>query len=307
MAFPEKGVPTWQGGGGAHVNSPDPNTGLAKDALKAVTFNELERVADIGMDGLEGTSIASAATTDITASDAPIIVITGSTGPITSFGNGARAGFTRRLIFASNPQINDSASLKIYPSGRRNIIAAAGDVALVVSRGSNNWEIIDYQRADGFPLTGLIQEVYVQDGTGKTVVNSPIPFDNSEPGSTEGGEIITATITPKYADSELKFHLMTGGQAYLNSRLMTIALFKDSESLARSANSVRTTTATAFTQISLQHSAPAVAAVSQTWKMRLGTHTTGGGTDIWVNQDSTPQQKFNGVCETSIMIEEIRS
>jgi hypothetical protein len=162
----------------------------------------------------------------------------------------------------------------------------------------------DFINGNGF----AIQTVYEQDGSPINVVNSPIPFDNSEPDQSlsEGGQIITATITPKYSDSILLFWASTFGQAYANSRIMTLALFKDAVALAKSASCVRTTTATAATQISLIHKDTASGTVAEVWKLRLGTNTSGGGTDIYVNQDSAPQTKYNGIAATALMIMEVR-
>src|SRR5690349_628474 len=73
--------------------------------------------------GTRGTAIASAATVDLSTATGTNVHITGSTGPITSFGTAA-AGVERTLIFDSTPTITHNATSLILPSSA-NITAAA--------------------------------------------------------------------------------------------------------------------------------------------------------------------------------------
>lgn len=94
-------------------------------------------------------SVTSAATADILAAASARVLITGSTGPITSFGTGAnRIRFVR---FDSTPTLTHNATSLILP-GAANITAAAGDTCIVVSDGSSNARVISYERASNGPF-----------------------------------------------------------------------------------------------------------------------------------------------------------
>lgn len=100
----------------------------------------------------QGSGIASAGTTSIAATGTSFYVhITGSTGPITSFGT-ANAGVWRWVVFDSTPTITYNATSMILP-GNASITAVAGDTALFVSEGSGNWRCLAYNRDDGTAVT----------------------------------------------------------------------------------------------------------------------------------------------------------
>lgn len=118
---------------------------LLTTAFETVT---IQQVADANES--KASNIASAATTDIGAATAPFVHVTGSTGPITSFGT-APAGTRRVVVFDSTPTITHHATNLILPTGA-NITATAGDAATFVSEGSGNWKCVGYMRADGSTL-----------------------------------------------------------------------------------------------------------------------------------------------------------
>lgn len=103
----------------------------------------------------KGSDVTSAASIDLGAVNGPLVDITGSTGPIASFGTVA-AGIWRVIRFISTPTITHHATSLILPTGA-DITAAAGDSALAFSLGSGNWVVLIYQRKSGVPLslTGL--------------------------------------------------------------------------------------------------------------------------------------------------------
>jgi len=110
----------------------------------------LQQVADANES--KSSSIASAATVDLSTATAAFVHITGSTGPITSFGT-VQSGTRRVLVFDSTPTITHDATSLILPTGA-NIVAAAGDCAVFISEGSGNWRCVSYQRASGQSLAG---------------------------------------------------------------------------------------------------------------------------------------------------------
>lgn len=98
--------------------------------------------------------VASAATTDLGATNAANLRITGTT-TITAFGTAA-SGTRRQLRFAGVLTLTHNATSLILP-GAANIVTAANDTALAISLGSGNWVVVDYQRASGNFVRGTAQ------------------------------------------------------------------------------------------------------------------------------------------------------
>lgn len=94
---------------------------------------------------LAGTNIASAGSIDIGAGTGDFITITGTT-TITALGTAA-AGTQRILVFAGALTLTHNATSLILPRGA-NITTSAGDIAVMQSLGSGNWQCVSYEFAD---------------------------------------------------------------------------------------------------------------------------------------------------------------
>ena len=75
----------------------------------------------------------------------------------------------------------------------------------------------------------VVQVVYEEITTSGTFASAQIPFDDTIPQNTEGAELLTATITPRYANS----YLYVEAQAFVGensdySNGIAMALFRDS-------------------------------------------------------------------------------
>ena len=96
-------------------------------------------------------TVASAGTTDIGAETQGRLTVTGTT-TITSFGTVAE-GTERILTFSGILLLTHNGASLILPTGA-NITTAAGDSLEIISLGSGNWRVINYQRKDGTALVG---------------------------------------------------------------------------------------------------------------------------------------------------------
>lgn len=101
----------------------------------------------------KGSDIASATTVDLSTATGNYVHVTGSLGPINSFGT-VSAGIRFLLVFDSTPTITHNGTSLLLP-GSANIVAEAGDRAEVVSLGAGNWRCLWYQRASVNPITGI--------------------------------------------------------------------------------------------------------------------------------------------------------
>lgn len=94
----------------------------------------------------EGTSIASATTTDIGAADSDFVQITGTT-TIESLGATTDRDWVW-VKFAGALTLTHNATSLILPSGA-NITTAAGDTAVFVRISGSNWQCLNYSRVGG--------------------------------------------------------------------------------------------------------------------------------------------------------------
>ena len=113
----------------------------------------------------EGTLVASAATTDIWATDGNTLHISGTT-TITSLGTAPNAGAWRKIIFDAALILTDGANLNL--PGNANITTAANDFAYVYADTTTLFRV-QYFKADGtatvVSLNAVSTQVFLADGT----------------------------------------------------------------------------------------------------------------------------------------------
>lgn len=110
-----------------------------------------------------GTSIAAAATVNLAAATGNYVHITGSGGPITSFGT-LPAGPEFCLVFDAAPTVTHNGTSLIMPQAL-SVTMAAGDILIVRSEGSGNWRAVNVQKADGtLILRSAASPVVFQEG-----------------------------------------------------------------------------------------------------------------------------------------------
>jgi hypothetical protein len=95
-------------------------------------------------------SVTSAGTTDIGAAAALRIAISGTTGPITSFGTSANK---LRIVRHSGSTITHNATSLILKGGV-NRTTVANDIGIYASDTSGNWRELDYEDASGKAIRG---------------------------------------------------------------------------------------------------------------------------------------------------------
>lgn len=108
----------------------------------------------------KGTDVTSAATLDLTASDADQYFDVTGTTTITAI-EARTAGREIELKFNDVLTLTHNATSLILPGGA-NVTTAAGDVARFRSLGSGNWRCVNYQRANGQALvtSGVLSQKF---------------------------------------------------------------------------------------------------------------------------------------------------
>lgn len=124
---------------------------MVANQVVTATYDGTQFVLEGIAEGAKGADIASASTVDLGAATGSYVVITGSTGPITSFGT-TQAGVVRDFTFTGTPMITHNATSMILP-GAANFTADAGASGRAVSLGSGNWRVLFLSKASGLPIT----------------------------------------------------------------------------------------------------------------------------------------------------------
>lgn len=114
------------------------------------TYDGTYWVLDDKIEWQASASIASATTTDLSASTGEYVEITGST-TITAFGT-LPAGTLRVLRYASTPSVTYNGTSLIL-AGAVSRTMAAGDIQWLISEGAGNWREVGYQPAVGPQLS----------------------------------------------------------------------------------------------------------------------------------------------------------
>jgi hypothetical protein len=105
------------------------------------------------------TTLASAGTTDLGTIASRNVSISGVT-TITNFGSSANTNFPLYILHFQGALILTHNATNLILPGAANITTAANDTALALYLGGGNWQIIDYQRANGQALiAGLTSAV----------------------------------------------------------------------------------------------------------------------------------------------------
>ncbi len=221
----------------------------------------------------KGADIASAANL-VLGTDGNYFDVTGTTG-ITSISN-KPVGTRILLEFDAALTITHNASTLILPNGGANITTAAGDTAEIVSEGTNAWRCVDYQRASGLPVGtapgSVLQSVWATPYTANTDLTANIPGDDTIPQNTEGTQILTLSITPRFSTSKLRLRFEGQVSPTLADRV-TAALFRDSGANAVAAQMV-IPESTRMATLYLQTEVAASSTSATTFNLRIGAQST---------------------------------
>lgn len=117
---------------------------------------------------MSSATIAASSTTDIGASDAEYVIVTGS-ATITSLGTTA-AGIKREVVFASAGSVLTNSAAIVLPAGS-NITVGAGDVFIFRSLGSGNWRLVADEMSS-IITPDIAQSLIVRQGASGQIANA---------------------------------------------------------------------------------------------------------------------------------------
>lgn len=154
---------------------------------------------------------------------------------------------------------------------------------------------------NAFPSGSVVQTVYYEEGSCANVPTQ-IPYDDTIPQVTEGNEIATAAITPKFSDSKVLVEF-TGVVDTNPNDFVTVALFRNGATNAIAAAGIKTNGEP--TQVVLRfRDAPATTSAT-TYSIRAGAD--GASTDVAFNGVATPSRRLGGVAKNVLLLQELRA
>ena len=255
---------------------------------------------DKAVDFSEGAAVASAATTDIWATDGNTVHITGTT-TISSFGTAPRVGAVRWVIFDGVLTLTHGANLNL--PGSANITTAVGDFARVYADTTTQFDV-QYFRKDGTAVVAsqsqVVQVVNTQTGalaTGTTTT----PRDDTIPQNTEGDEVMTLAITPKDTSNILIIQVDAFASHSVGAGWFTLALFQDTTLNALAAIPEQTPGGSEPHMLTLTHKMTAGTTSATTFKARIGLDVAGTTTF----NGNSGARIYGGVAASSITIWEV--
>lgn len=123
--------------------------------------------------------------------------------------------------------------------------------------------------------TGSVIQVVITNFSAVGTTTTLIPFDDTIPQNTEGGEFMTRAITPKSTSNTLVIEAIVFLSHSVSASALTVALFQDSTANALAATDSVQQVATGPITIPLAHSMAAGTTSSTTFKIRCGSNLAG--------------------------------
>lgn len=140
--------------------------------------------------------------------------------------------------------------------------------------------------------------------TSVVTCSTAMPADDTIPQNTEGTEVLTATITPKYSTSKLVIEFSGTVNNDTNRNKIGVALFQDSTANALAANSywpAHSSGVGAGDTGNLIHIMTSGTTSATTFKIRIGPDAN----TCYVNADQSGNALFNSTCQAILTIKEI--
>lgn len=249
-----------------------------------------------------GADIAAAATVNLGTATSYFVRVTGSGGPITSFGNGTDRKWCF-VEFTGTPVLTHSADLALPRSA--NIQVQAGDTALFIKTGASSWHCVFFQRKTGQalePLPGSVVQTVSTVNSSNLSISGSIPIDNTTPEITEGTGVMSQAITPKYATSKLLIRatVFLGTPSNSNNHGV-IALFSDSVNIGAGLIHGEQS-GVDFTTSIIEAVIDAVDLSSRVISVRIGRTSS----TFVLNADGGGNAVFNGQSKATLIIQEIK-
>lgn len=243
---------------------------------------------------------------------------TGTTSNIVNADIDSAAGIvdTKLATISTSQKVNTSA-LVTTSQAQGDILYASSSTAWTRLGAGTSGYILKTQGAGANPawvdyasyvtsanaLSGSVVQVVNTLNTSMTTIATAIPYDDTIPQNTEGGSVMSRSITPTNASNKLLIRATVCWSNNTGATYNTLALFQDSTANALACTTLLYGASTNLPQIStLEYYMTAGTTSSTTFSLRLGDD---GGNTITIN-GVNGARKYGGALTSSMTITEIK-
>jgi len=152
------------------------------------------------------------------------------------------------------------------------------------------------------PNGTVLQTVYAEDDTYQTATGQ-IPYDDTLPTSTEGTEILTASITPTSATSKVLVRCCVPMTTMSTARGAAWALFHSTTCIQFAVGNMYTAANTTDSPVHLEVMHSPASTSAQTYSLRVGPAFAAD--TVRLNGDSA--RKYGGACKITLVLQEIKA
>jgi hypothetical protein len=145
----------------------------------------------------------------------------------------------------------------------------------------------------------VIQSSYTEYTTNADLTTL-IPTDDTIPQITEGTEVLTASITPKYATSKIRIYFTGEGSTGVAGDWINCALFRDAVTSAICTTTSYNTTIGGGVPIHLKFEESASSVTARTYRIRVGA-----GAQTCRLNGSASSRFFGGTSRATLVVEEV--
>jgi hypothetical protein len=287
----------------AAANDAAARTTLGGGTAGQAVFTAVEKIDAYDAIHANGADIASAGTVDLNAATGDYLTITGTT-TITAIT--LAEGKRRAVRFAGALLLTHGASL-VLP-GAANITTAQNDTAVFRGESGGVVRCLAYQRASGkqiaaivntdLPAGTVVDRAYAE-YTSNADLTTAIPVDDTIPQSSEGTQILSASITPKSTTNRIRARFRGQVSVAGAGVVVSAAMFNGgADAIAAEANSL--TGSSNYGPITLEYEYVPGATSSITFTVRVGPASS------TARMNGVPAGRtFGGVSRATLVLEEI--
>lgn len=181
---------------------------------------------------------------------------------------------------------------------------------IIDGSATTNKELAEYSSSawswgKGVPDGTVVQVKNYQFGSVLDLGNAQIPYDDTIPQNTEGGEVMTLAITPLSTTNKLKIDVLVNMSGSISAEKIVVALFQDSTANALAISCEELYDSAYMLAVPLTYFMTAGTESSTTFKVRAGRTDSSTSNAVTINGHDG-SRKFGGVSATSITITEIK-
>lgn len=188
----------------------------------------------------------------------------------------------------------------VHSSAEKTALVAADEFLIWDSAASAAKRVTE---ANLFAVGSILQSVSAEITDYSTTYSAIIPIDDSVPQISEGSQILSVSITPKYASSKIRCRFVTACASGSGAVYISAALFRNSDANAIASNAVGTPATNWPTMLALEKDDSPATTSATTYTIRIGPQS--GGYNMKINGAGNTRV-HGGAARAVLVVEEIK-